>query len=34
VPQLFIAGRLVGGFETVRALDRSGDLDRLVRGVV
>ena len=34
VPQIFIDGRLVGGFEVIRALDRAGDLDRLVRGAV
>ena len=34
VPQLFVAGRLVGGFEAIKALDRTGDLDRLVRGEV
>jgi glutaredoxin 3 len=34
VPQVFIGGRLVGGFAVVRALDSSGDLDRLVRGRV
>jgi glutaredoxin 3 len=34
VPQVFVAGRLVGGFEVIRTLDRSGDLDRLVRGDV
>ncbi len=34
VPQVFIDGRLVGGFEVIRALDRAGDLDRLVRGAV
>ena len=32
LPQVFVAGRLVGSFETIRALDSSGDLDRLVRG--
>jgi glutaredoxin 3 len=34
VPQVFVDGRLVGGFAVVRALDISGDLDRLVRGAV
>jgi glutaredoxin len=34
LPQVFVAGRQVGGFETIRALDCSGDLDRLVRGEV
>jgi glutaredoxin 3 len=32
LPQVFVGGRVVGGFETIRALDSSGDLDRLVRG--
>jgi glutaredoxin 3 len=34
VPQVFVDGRLVGGLAVVRALDNSGDLDRLVRGEV
>ena len=34
VPQVFVDRRLVGGFAIVRALDISGDLDRLVRGEV
>jgi glutaredoxin 3 len=34
VPQVFVDGRLVGGFAVVRALDISGDLERLVRGAV
>jgi glutaredoxin 3 len=34
VPQVFVGGRLVGGFDEVRALDRSGDLEWLVRGEV
>jgi glutaredoxin 3 len=34
VPQVFVDGRLVGGLAVIRALDRSGDLDRLVRGEV
>jgi glutaredoxin 3 len=34
VPQVFVDGRLVGSFAVVRALDISGDLDRLVRGKV
>jgi glutaredoxin 3 len=34
VPQVFVDRRLVGGFDEVRALDRSGDLDRIVRGEV
>jgi glutaredoxin 3 len=34
VPQVFVDGRLVGGFDVIRALDRAGQLDRLVRGEV
>ncbi len=34
VPQVFVDERLVGGFEVIRTLDDSGDLDRLVRGDV
>jgi glutaredoxin 3 len=34
VPQVFVDGRLVGGLAVMRALDSSGDLDRLVRGEV
>ena len=34
VPQVFVDGRLLGGFAALRALDSSGDLDRLVRGEV
>ena len=34
VPQVFIDGRLVGGLEVIRSLDRAGDPDRLVRGAV
>ena len=34
VPQVFVDGRLVGGLAVVRALDNSGDLERLVRGAV
>lgn len=33
-PHLFVDGRLVGGFDVVKGLDRSGNLDRLVRGAV
>jgi len=29
VPQVVIAGRPVGGYEELRALEESGDLDRL-----
>jgi glutaredoxin len=32
VPQIFVDGRTVGGFDDIKALDRSGKLDRLVRG--
>jgi glutaredoxin 3 len=34
VPQVFVDGRLVGGLAVTRALDSTGDLDRLVRGEV
>jgi glutaredoxin 3 len=34
VPQVFVDGRLVGDIAVIRALDSSGDLDRLVRGEV
>ena len=34
VPQVFVDGRLVGSLDVVRALDSSGDLERLVRGRV
>jgi glutaredoxin len=34
VPYFFIDHRPVGGFRIIQALDRSGDLDRLVRGKV
>lgn len=34
VPQVSIDGRKVGGFGVMRALDRAGDLDRLVRGAI
>lgn len=33
-PYVFVDDRPVGGFEDILALDRSGDLDRLVRGDV
>jgi glutaredoxin 3 len=32
MPLIFLGGRPLGGFDDIRALDRSGDLDRLVRG--
>ena len=31
---VFLGGRLVGGLADIEALERSGDLDRLVRGRV
>jgi glutaredoxin 3 len=31
VPQIFIADRPIGGYAELVALDRSGDLDRLLR---
>lgn len=31
VPQVFIAGRSIGGFEELRALAARGELERLVR---
>lgn len=34
VPYVFVDDRPVGGFRDIKALDRSGDLDRLVRGAV
>ena len=34
VPLIFLGGRLVGGLADIEALERSGDLDRLVRGRV
>jgi glutaredoxin 3 len=30
VPQIFIDGRHVGGYDDLSALDRSGELDRLL----
>lgn len=32
VPQIFIGDRHVGGYDELSALDRSGDLDRLIQG--
>jgi glutaredoxin 3 len=32
VPQVFIDGRSVGGYDDLRELDRSGELDRLLAG--
>jgi glutaredoxin len=34
VPYVFVDHRPVGGFGDIKALDRSGDLERLVRGAV
>ena len=34
VPQIFIDGRSIGGYTELRALDRSGELDRLLAGAV
>ena len=34
LPLVFLNGRLVGGLGEIRALEYSGDLDRLVRGRV
>lgn len=31
VPQIFVNDQLIGGFDELSALDKSGDLDRLVR---
>lgn len=30
VPQIFIGGRAIGGSDELRALDRTGELDRLL----
>lgn len=32
VPQIFIGDRLVGGYDDLAALDRSGELDQLLKG--
>lgn len=32
--QVFVDGRLVGGFDVIKTLNRTGELDRLVRGEV
>lgn len=34
VPYIFIDQRPVGGFADIKGLDRSGDLERLVRGEI
>ena len=31
VPQVFVGDRPIGGFDDVKTLDRSGELDRLLR---
>ncbi len=30
VPEIFINGRIVGGYEELRAIDKSGELDRML----
>ena len=32
VPQIFIDGRAIGGYDDMRALDRAGELDPLLSG--
>jgi glutaredoxin 3 len=32
VPQIFIDGQSIGGYDDLRALDRRGDLDKLLWG--
>ena len=32
VPQVFIDGKSVGGYDDLRVLDRSGELDKLLAG--
>ena len=32
VPQIFIDGRAIGGYDDMRALDRAGELDKLLAG--
>ena len=34
LPLVFLGRRLVGGLDEIEALERSGDLERLVRGRV
>jgi glutaredoxin 3 len=34
LPLVFLGGRLLGGLAEIEALERSGDLERLVRGRV
>jgi glutaredoxin 3 len=33
VPQIFIGDKHVGGYDELSALERSGELDRLIQGV-
>jgi glutaredoxin 3 len=33
VPQIFIGGRSIGGFDELSRLDRTGELDRLLAEV-
>ena len=33
VPQIFIGDKHIGGYDELSALDRSGELDRLIQGV-
>jgi glutaredoxin 3 len=32
VPQIFIGGHHIGGFDDINALDRAGELDKLLAG--
>lgn len=32
VPQIFIDGKAIGGYDDMKALDRSGELDKLLAG--
>jgi glutaredoxin 3 len=32
VPQIFIDGRSIGGYDDLRALDKAGELDKLLAG--
>ncbi|HTT71822.1 MAG TPA: glutaredoxin 3 [Anaeromyxobacteraceae bacterium] len=32
VPQIFVDGRPLGGYTDIEALDRKGELDRILRG--
>ncbi len=34
VPQIFIDGRHIGGYDDIAALDKAGELDRLLSGHV